>query len=202
MRTAYIMTGIGALVIIGGLFINQRFTPPVDTSKSTIISNATTSMNLPDSLTISSSDFLNDGPIPFPYTCDGEGMNPPLTIEGVPDEAKSLVLIVYDPDVPRVLKSDGNFDHWVLYNIPPDTRAIESGGSVGTVGKNSAGNIGYAPPCPPKEHEPSEHRYFFKLSALDSELSLDEGATRVEVENAMRDHMIANSQLVGRYKRK
>jgi Raf kinase inhibitor-like YbhB/YbcL family protein len=129
-------------------------------------------------------------------------VNPPLEIEHVPEEAQSLVLIMNDPDVPKAIKPDGNFDHWVLYDIPPETTEIPAGTTVGTPGKNGAGKTEYAAPCPPKEYEPSEHRYFFKLYALDTMLNLPAGASRTDVEEAMRGHVIAETQLVGKYKRK
>ena len=201
MRTAYGMIGIGTLVIVGGLYlINHHFTSSADTGHIVITSNGTATM--PKALVLSSSEFLNDGLIPARYTCDGDQINPPLTIEDVSDDVKSLVLIVNDPDVPKQIKSDGNFDHWVLFNIPPTTAEIAAGTTAGTPGSNGAGKSEYAAPCPPKEYEPSEHRYFFKLYGLDSELSLKAGASRAEVENAMQGHVIAQAELVGTYKRR
>ncbi|OHB19612.1 MAG: kinase inhibitor, partial [Parcubacteria group bacterium RIFCSPHIGHO2_01_FULL_56_18] len=124
-----------------------------------------------------------------------------LSIGGVPEGTKSLALIMDDPDVPKVLRADGVFDHWVLFNIPADTREIPEGGSIGVAGANSAGKNAYAGPCPPPQYEPSEHRYVFKLYALDSELPLQAGATKEEVEKAMEGHILGQTQLVGRYKR-
>jgi Raf kinase inhibitor-like YbhB/YbcL family protein len=120
----------------------------------------------------------------------------------VPSATKSLALLVHDPDVPKVLKPDGNFDHWVLFNISPDTKEIASGVTVGTPGSNGAGKNQYTGPCPPKEYEPSEHRYFFNLYALDTELPPEAGASKAEIEKAMEGHVIAEAQLVGTYKRK
>jgi Raf kinase inhibitor-like YbhB/YbcL family protein len=205
MRFAYLMTGIGFLVILGGLyFINHRFTPVPHTSpNATVTHNPIDTMNLPDTLTLSSSAFLDGGVIPAAYTCDGQrDQNPPLTIDGVPDETVSLALIVHDPDVPKEIKADGNFDHWVLFNIPSSTGEIESGARIGTPGANGAGNSSYTGPCPPPQYEPSEHRYYFKLYALDTELSLDAGSSRTDVEKAMQGHIVAEAQLVGRYKKK
>lgn len=128
-------------------------------------------------------------------------MNPALSIGGVPDSARSLVLIMDDPDVPKALKPDGVFDHWTLFNIPVITKEIASGVTVGVVGENGAGKNEYTGPCPPKQYEPSEHRYFFRLYALDIELPLKTGASKTDVLKAMEGHIITQAELVGRYKR-
>jgi Raf kinase inhibitor-like YbhB/YbcL family protein len=195
------MVGIGILVIVGGLyFINHPFMAVTDNSSESVIPNTHTSM--PNTLTLSSSVFRNDGPIPARYTCDGEQVNPPLTMEGLPAGTKSLVLLMNDPDVPKAVKEDGNFDHWVLFNIPPSTSEITPGMMLGTLGANGAGKSQYTGPCPPAQYEPSTHRYFFKLYALDVDLDLTEGASKSEVEHAMKGHVMAEAQLVGMYKRK
>jgi hypothetical protein len=123
-------------------------------------------------------------------------------IAGTPAQTKSLVLIMDDPDVPRSIKPDGVFDHWVLFNIPPDTKIIAEGGSVGTPGKNSVGQHTYTGPCPPPQFEPAEHRYVFTLYALDTLLPLSAGATKAEVLQAAEGHIIAHTMLTGRYQRK
>ena len=147
---------------------------------------------------ISSFVFENNGFIPAQYTCDGPDINPPLNIEGVPEEAKSLVIIMDDPDVPKSVREDGNWDHWIVFNIPPDTtQIIEGQEPVGIHGRGTSGNLKYHGPCPPD----GEHRYIFKLYALDIELDLMEGATKKEVEAAMEGHVIEEAKLVGRYKR-
>ena len=128
-------------------------------------------------------------------------MSPPISWEGVPEDTKSLVLIMDDPDVPKALKPDGVFDHWTLFNIPPETKEITTGGTAGTRGANGAGKNQYAGPCPPKEYEPSEHRYFFRLYALGSMLELPEAATKQEVLAAMEGHVLAQAELIGKYKR-
>jgi phosphatidylethanolamine-binding protein (PEBP) family uncharacterized protein len=120
MRSAYAIVGIGVLIVgVTAYFaFNHTFTAPHDTLTST----TTSSMNDTESLALTSSAFKNDGLIPEKYTCDGDAtLNPELLISGTPEEAKSLVLIVEDPDVPKALKPDGMFDHWVLFNIPPGT---------------------------------------------------------------------------------
>jgi len=151
---------------------------------------------------LTSSAFQHNESIPSQYTCDGDGTkNPPLSISDVPEEALSLVLIMDDPDVPKQIKEDGVFDHWILFNIPRETTEIPEGVSVGILGVNGAGNNSYTGPCPPPQYEPSEHRYFFKLYALDTNLELKEGAAKQEVLNSMQNHIIAETELVGKYKR-
>ena len=146
--------------------------------------------------------FEQDALIPSKYTCDGNGrLNPPLTISGVPEGTKSLALIVDDPDVPKQLRPDGTFTHWVLFNIPAETKEIPEGGNPGTPGANTGGGRAYTGPCPPPQYEPSEHRYVFKLYALDIELNLQSGAAKDEVLEAMKDHIITEAELTGRYKR-
>lgn len=147
---------------------------------------------------LTSPAFEHEGKIPVKYTCDGGNMNPPLTIADVPSGAKSLVLIMDDPDVPKHLRKDGMWDHWVVFNIPPGIREIKEGEEPqGTHGIGTGCNLNYMGPCPPDR----EHRYFFKLYALDTELSLPEKATKQQVEKAMEGHILAETQLMGRYKR-
>lgn len=147
---------------------------------------------------LSSNIFKEGGIIPSIYSCEGKSINPPLEISGVPQNAKSLVLIMDDPDVPKTLRADGMFDHWIIYNIPPRTTELkEHAAPPGIQGKNTAGKNGYFPPCPPDR----EHRYFFKLYALDTLLDLPSGATKKEVEKAMHGHIISECQLMGRYEK-
>ncbi|HXK35279.1 MAG TPA: YbhB/YbcL family Raf kinase inhibitor-like protein [Candidatus Paceibacterota bacterium] len=142
---------------------------------------------------LTSTLFENSGLIPSTYTCDGADINPPLVVSGVPKEAKSLVLIMDDPDAPM-----GTWDHWVVFNIPPDLATIEEGSEpTGVKGLNSSQKTGYSGPCPPDR----EHRYFFKLYALDVLLSLKEGALKKEVEQAMAGHILAKTEIIGRYNR-
>lgn len=201
MRNAYLIVGIAGLVVaIGGAYaFNRSFTQSVDTAE------VRTDAPLPmatSTLTLTSPVFADNASIPSRFTCDGDRtVSPALSIAGVPEGTKSLALIMDDPDVPKVLHADGVFDHWVLFNIPADTSEIPEGGSAGVAGANGAGKNAYTGPCPPPQYEPSEHRYFFKLYALDSELSLQAGATKEEVEKAMEGHIMAQTQLVGRYKR-
>ena len=143
---------------------------------------------------ITSSAFQEGGNIPSKFTCDGSDTSPPLQISGVPSEAKSLVLIADDPDAPG-----GLFTHWLVWNIPPQTNSIAEGSAPkGVQGTNDFGKSGYRGPCPP----PGTHRYSFKIFALDRELDLRSGAKRNQVDAAMKGHVIAQGELVGRYARK
>ncbi len=145
---------------------------------------------------ITSSEFSHGEYIPKKYTCNGDNINPTLIFENVPSNAKSLVLIVDDPDVPVVLREDRMYDHWVLYNINPKTTEIlENNVSKAVVGVNTNNEPKYQGPCPPD----TIHRYFFKLYALDMLLDLEEGATKKEVELAMEGHVIEEAKLIGLY---
>ncbi len=149
-------------------------------------------------LSLTSPAFSHNSPIPSRHTCDGENVNPPLEIAGVPDSAKSLVLVMDDPDVPKYIRSNGLWGHWIKFNIPPDTREIFEGREPeGLSGKGTAGNLDYHGPCPPD----GEHRYFFKLYALNEKLNLPEGVSKAEIEREMEGKIIAHAELVGTYTR-
>lgn len=152
-------------------------------------------------LSLTSPAFQTGTSIPSQFTCDAENVSPPLSIAGVPEGAKSLVLIMDDPDVPKALKPDSVFDHWALFNISPETKEIAQAGSAGTAGANGAGKNQYTGPCPPREYEPSEHRYFFKLYALDIMLDLPAGASKADVLQAMEGHVLEQAELMGKYRR-
>lgn len=148
---------------------------------------------------IKSPVFKHNGKIPPIYTCDGENYNPPLEICEVPSAAKSLVLIMDDPDVPSFVRPDQMYDHWILFNIPPHTSKIEEKASPppGIEGCNTSGTYDYTGPCPPDR----QHRYFFKLYALDTLLTLRPGSTKKEVEKAMAGHILEECHLIGLYER-
>jgi Raf kinase inhibitor-like YbhB/YbcL family protein len=148
-----------------------------------------------DMLKLSSPAFKHNGSIPIKYTCDGADVNPPLTIENIPSSAKSLALIVDDPDAPA-----GTWVHWVLWNIGPDTKEIgENTVPSGALqGVNDFRKHDYGGPCPPS----GTHRYFFKLYALDMKLGLGPKTNKAELERAMKGHIIAQGELIGQYKRK
>lgn len=140
-----------------------------------------------------SSAFANNQRIPDEYTCLGDNIPPPLEIKGVPSGALSLALIVDDPDAPH-----GTVDHWIAWNIPPTTTTINSMTRLGAQGKNSYGLDNYRGPCPPPG---KPHRYFFKLYAVDILIQLPVGASKKEVEEAMKGHILAETQLIGTYSR-
>ena len=143
------------------------------------------------SLSVASPAFEDNSPIPPKYTCQGENINPPISIEHIPADTKSLVLIVDDPDAPG-----GNFDHWIVWNILP-TETILENTIPGTEGKNDYGINHYKGPCPPS----GTHRYFFKVYALDTMLDLKSGNDKKTVEKAMQQHILASGELIGLYKK-
>jgi Raf kinase inhibitor-like YbhB/YbcL family protein len=147
---------------------------------------------------LTSTAFKNGGKIPSKHTCDGPNINPPLNIADVPSGAKSLVLVMDDPDVPKNLRKDGMWDHWVVFNIPVTVQEIKEGEEPkGVHGIGTSQNLKYNGPCPPDR----EHRYFFKLYALDMELDLPQKATKKQVEKAMEGHILEKTELMGRYER-
>lgn len=154
---------------------------------------------------LTSPAFENGGTIPAKYTCDGDReMSPPLSIKGVPEGTKSLVLIMDDHDIPDIVKKSGAadaFDHWVLYDIPADTTEIPEGAASGREGLNSSGGVGYTGPCPPPQYEPREHRYVFTLYALSEMLAFAEPPTKQEVLDALAPLLLASAKLTGRYSR-
>ncbi len=143
-------------------------------------------------LTVSSPAFRSDGAIPAKYTCDGDGISPPLEIKGIPEETKTLALLVEDPDAPS-----GTFLHWIVWNIPA-TSKIGENQIPGVEGLNDSGRHSYHPPCPPS----GTHRYVFKVYALDTRIDLSQSAGKEEVDRAMKGHIVAKGELVGRYKRR
>jgi Raf kinase inhibitor-like YbhB/YbcL family protein len=146
-----------------------------------------------------SAAFDHEGTIPVKFTCDGADVSPPLRWIGVPDSAKSLVLIMDDPDAPGK-----TWVHWVLYNIPPDTTYLpEHMPSIVTLedgavhGVTDFGRYGYGGPCPPS----GVHRYFFKLYALDTMLDLPPKADKAAVVKAMEEHVLTSGEIMGKYRR-
>ncbi len=142
---------------------------------------------------ITSSAFENNGNIPSKYTCDGANVNPPLNISEVPEGAKSLALIVDDPDAPS-----GDWVHWIIWNISVSTQEISEGSIPnGIVGTTSFGTTGYGGPCPPS----GIHRYYFKLYALDEELNLKPDSNKEMLGSAMKEHVLEEAELMGKYSR-
>jgi Raf kinase inhibitor-like YbhB/YbcL family protein len=145
---------------------------------------------------LTSPDFPNGSTIPVDCTCDGENQSPELAWLNPPEETRSFALIVDDPDAPSC-----TFTHWVLFDIPAEAKMIPAGvPKMGVGGRNDFQHDHYGGPCPPAKH--GEHRYFFKLFALDIEsLNLEAGAIRQVVEDAMQDHILATAELMGRFER-
>jgi Raf kinase inhibitor-like YbhB/YbcL family protein len=143
-------------------------------------------------LVVKNPSFQPNTLIPKKYSCDGEDMNPPLTIEGVPKESKSLALIVDDPDA-----LGGTFDHWVVWGIPPSTTKIAEHSVPGIEGLNGSRQKGFMGPCPPS----GTHRYFFKVYALDTALKLGAKTTKRDLEKAIQNHILGKGELIGLYHR-
>ncbi|MDD5542542.1 MAG: YbhB/YbcL family Raf kinase inhibitor-like protein [Acidobacteriia bacterium] len=151
-------------------------------------------------LRLTSTAFQNNASIPVRFTCDGSNVSPSLQWADPPAGTRTFALITEDPDAPM-----GTFGHWVVYNIPPDSRGLPEGHSSAAgktaatvVGRNDFGQSGYGGPCPPPG---SAHRYFFRLYALDTTLSLGQGARRSELLKALQGHILADGNLMGTYKR-
>ncbi|MCF8302402.1 MAG: YbhB/YbcL family Raf kinase inhibitor-like protein [Bacteroidales bacterium] len=150
-------------------------------------------------LKITSNAFEQEQMIPDKYTCDGEDISPQLSFENVPEGTKSLALICDDPDAPM-----GTFVHWVLFNIPPDTKELPEGTPMqqelengARHGKTNFGHVGYGGPCPPS----GVHRYYFKLYALDRTVDLEPGASKQDLLGAMDTHIIEKAEMMAKYER-
>lgn len=151
---------------------------------------------------IKSEAFENNDKIPSRFTCDGEGINPHLSFEEVPENAKSLALIIDDPDIPDIVKNRYGiqvWDHWIVFNIPPGLKGVEENSVPnGIVGKNTSEENRYGSPCPPDR----EHRYFFKLYALDIVLDISPNSKAQDLINAMEGHILEKAELIGKYNKK
>jgi Raf kinase inhibitor-like YbhB/YbcL family protein len=154
-------------------------------------------------LTLSSTAFTNGGEIPPKYTCEGNDISPALEWTGAPDQTRSMVLIVDDPDAPDPMAPKMTWVHWVLFNIPPDTTGLPEDVTSADVphgteeGMNDWKRTGYGGPCPPV----GRHRYFHKLYALDTVIKGMDKPTKAEVEAAMDGHIIAKTELLGTYEK-
>jgi len=150
--------------------------------------------------TITSTAFKHEGMIPIQYTCDGADISPQLAWSNVPESTKSFALICDDPDAPV-----GDWVHWVMFNIPSETRELKEKIANDAVlpdgvrhGTNDFGKYGYGGPCPPG----GTHRYYFKLYALDSMLVLKDKVTKKDLLEAMKGHILGQTELMGKYSRK
>jgi Raf kinase inhibitor-like YbhB/YbcL family protein len=186
---AYLSGIVLAFLLVGCSYVDQR-----EGLSATEEANTMT-------IQLTSTVFTEGKPIPVLHTCDGDDVSPPLTWSNVPTGTKSLALITDDPDAPG-----RTWVHWVVYSIPPDatelpqgvptTETLSNGAKQGTT---DFGRVGYGGPCPPRGNP---HRYFFKLYALDAELQLKNRATKQDVLNAIKGHILAEGQLMGTYQRK
>jgi Raf kinase inhibitor-like YbhB/YbcL family protein len=153
-------------------------------------------------LKLTSSAFASGGEIPSKYTCEGEDLSPPLAWSDVPANAKSLALIVDDPDAPDPAAPKMTWVHWMLYNIPVSAAGLAEGARAlpaGTLqGLNDWKRTGYGGPCPPT----GRHRYFHKLYALDTVLPNLGQVSKAKLEAAMKPHLIAQAQLIGTYQKR
>lgn len=141
------------------------------------------------SMEVSSPSFQNGDTIPVVYTCEGKSINPEIDIADYPRNAKSLALVIEDPDATK-----GTFDHWVIWNIEPGTKITENS-APGIEGKNGSGGVGYTGPCPPAGT--GIHHYHFKVYALDEKLTLEKGAGKQQLKEAMQGHILAKTEIVG-----
>lgn len=153
-------------------------------------------------MNISSSAFENNTKIPTKYTCDGENINPPLSILDVPQDAKSLVLIVDDPDAPSKIASNaaGAWVHWTVFNIDPTISEVPENSvpKAGLEGMTDFGSTGYGGPCPPS----GIHRYVFKLYALDIAFDLSSVVDKKTIEEKMQGRVLEKAELIGLYERR
>jgi len=183
-NVAWAVTGIGFFILLGALYFLPLKLPE---------NHGTTDAFDTDTMIIRSPAFNHEETIPGKYTCTGQDMSPPLAFDGLPAGTVSLALIMDDPDAPN-----STWDHWIVFNMPPSqTRIGEGGVPEGVQGTNSWGRTGYGGPCPPS----GEHRYLFKLFALDTTLDLSEGAVKSDVLAAMDGHVLESTTLMGRYQK-
>jgi Raf kinase inhibitor-like protein, YbhB/YbcL family len=177
---------ITVTIIFGVLFLKNK-NSSLEPIKKIAINNS-------NNMIISSPAFLEGNKIPDSYGCHGQDVNPPLKFSGVPTEAKSLVLLVDDPDAPS-----GDWVHWLVFNINPQTESVDENSvpNGAVVGINSFGDKKYGGPCPPM----GTHHYKFKLYALDEVLTLADSTEKSELIKAMNNHVIASSVLTGTYSR-
>ena len=201
MKERYIISGIIILILIAGgaYFFQKHRAAQVADQQAVSDSQADESDQFDetamDALTLQSSAFADQGNIPAKYTCDGASVTPPLAISGIPAEAKSLALIVHDPDAPAA----GGFTHWVIWNIDPASTNIPEGtipeGAM--QGRNGSGTVGFVGPCPPS----GTHHYQFMLYALDAKLDLPDTTTKTDLEKILPEHVLDQTLLVGQYQR-
>jgi Raf kinase inhibitor-like YbhB/YbcL family protein len=192
MKRAHFIFPLLLIILLAGgiILLGEKMLQQFNNSKPSQNKGSKASTNMK----IKCSAFSNNGKIPSKYTCDGENMNPPLSFSDIPNNSKSLLLIVDDPDAPA-----GIWTHWILFNIPPDTKEVpENSVPSGAIqGVTSFSTKGYGGPCPPS----GTHHYYFKLFALDITLDLPESSKAKDIEEVVVGHILAQAQLIGLYSR-
>lgn len=209
MRNITLILIIGVVVLAGtGYFIFSRTkkiptatesvsTPPLVIVIEKEVSQTPRLQSMP--LTITSPSFQMNSTIPALFTCDGKNISPELNFSNIPDGTQSLALIMEDPDVPKTIRADGMWNHWIAWNISPQTTRVEEGKTPpGIVGINTSGKTAYTGPCPPDR----EHRYIFTLYALNAMFSLPKNSTKEELLKTIAPHIIEKATLIGLYNRK
>lgn len=142
-------------------------------------------------MSLHSQVFSHNGPLPSKYSCQGEDINPPLSIQHIPEGTLTLALIMEDPDAPG-----GMFDHWIVWNISP-RETIGEATNPGISGTNDFGKTGYGGPCPPS----GQHRYYFRIYALDAKLDLPAGSRKKDLLRAMEGHVLAEAEMIGLFRK-
>lgn len=188
------LTFIIVLLVVFGIGVLYYFlsTQGIDINKLSVVKPQPQEPAIiyPENMKITSAAFEHEGKILEKYTCKGEDISPPLSFSEIPGDAKSLVLIVDDPDAPYK-----TWTHWIVFNIDPSIREVAENDTPpnSVLGENDFGKGQYGGPCPPV----GEHRYFFKLYALDTVLEIKEGSSKSQVEEAMKGHILDKAELVG-----
>lgn len=201
MRNPGLVLLVLILALSGGgyfLFINKKAVTVASPPAITVEKKETVPEQKIMPLTISSPAFKMNGVIPALFTCDGKNISPELFFSNVPAGTQSLALTMEDPDVPKSIRTDGMWNHWVVWNIPSTTTSLKEGATPpGVLGMGTNRKASYLGPCPPDR----EHRYIFTLFALDSLISLPPGSTKEQLLQALAPHIIEKAELIGRYNR-
>ena len=203
MSLKYFVLVIAVILISGCVDGNNNapvdeITPEATAEVTETEEEYTREADIMEEFSISSGAFSQGDTIPVEYTCDGSDISPPLVFSEIPDSAKSIALIVDDPDAPG-----GTWVHWVIYNMPVGRELAKGVPIAGTLpdgsrqGTSDFGKAGYGGPCPPS----GTHRYYFKAYVLDIVLDIQSGASKAELENAMQGHVLAKAELIGKYAR-
>lgn len=200
---ACVLKGAVVPLAVIGIACAPDHKSPDDTATAAVAVTSTGSAgSYPMTLKVTSSAFQQGGSIPSQYTCEGKDISPPLSWSGLPNNTRSVAMIVDDPDAPDPAKPQRVYVHWVVYNMPAQTSLAENASKNGmppgaVQGKNDWGKPEYGGPCPPI----GRHRYFFKLYALDTKLTGVTNVTKADLENAMKGHIVDSGELMGTYQK-